>query len=77
MKTEIEKRAKNRCGNKLLDRVAECCRIATNEDDLRERLKKANIPNNSEDYRYGFGHHHFWFSEWDGQTWNRLIITKF
>ena len=69
MTTTIEDSVKNRRGTKLFGRVAECCARASDETDLRKRLKRANIPQDSDNYRYGFGHHHFWFSEWNGHTW--------
>ena len=77
MKTTIEDRVKHRRGIKLFSTVAVCCAKASDEDDLRERLKKANVPQDTDDYRYGFGHHHFWFSERIGAKWNRLIIVEF
>ena len=77
MKTRIEESVSNRQGIALFGKVAACCARASGETDLRERLKRAEVPQNTDSYRYGFGHHHFWFSEWNGRQWHRLIIAEF
>ena len=75
MKTQIESTVQNEWNLAMVNTIAGECIAATDENDLRLRMRNSRYPNNGLHIHFGFGHNHFWLSEVDYPE--RILFVDF